>query len=152
LLLLVIKVMSAVDLHDEFRFVRNEVDDVWTDRRLPTKTCAVQAMRSHAVPDDSLGIGQIAPQRARMRANLFSQRPSRVRHGAGSGERAPSLPSPARGGGGESVLVAIVLGARRLITCSALPPGSGNPAAGSRSARASARPPRRRRAGRSCRT
>jgi len=57
LLLLVFEVLSTVDFNDELRRMRNEVDDVWTDRRLSSETYAIQPMRPHAIPDDALGIG-----------------------------------------------------------------------------------------------
>jgi hypothetical protein len=85
-LVLVLKMLRAIDFDDELRGVRDKIVNVWTDRRLAAKPYAIQPMCAHSVPDDSLSIGQIAPQSSCARATLLAHTPFRrvqcVCHGA----------------------------------------------------------------------
>src|SRR5262249_23906146 len=82
----ILEMLATVDFHDELRCMRNEVDDIRSDRHLPAKADAVEAVGSDAVPDDPPGVGQIAPQVTCACAGLLRQPPSRrvrcVAHGA----------------------------------------------------------------------
>jgi hypothetical protein len=55
------EMLSAIDLGDQLRGVRDEIDDVRTDRSLTAKACAFEAMRTEAVPDGAFSFGQVLP-------------------------------------------------------------------------------------------
>ncbi len=65
-----LEVLPAIDFDDYARLMTNEVDDEGSNRRLPAKTCSIEPMRSHPIPNDPLGIGHISTQHARADAQL----------------------------------------------------------------------------------
>ena len=60
-----LKMLPAVDLDDKTRLVTDEINAEWSDRSLSSKARAAKPVRADAVPDDTLGISHVAPQRAR---------------------------------------------------------------------------------------
>jgi hypothetical protein len=57
----VFEMLSAIDLDDQLRGVRDEIDDVRSDRRLSAKTGSVEPVRTEAVPHASFSLGQVLP-------------------------------------------------------------------------------------------
>jgi len=57
---LVFVVLSAINLNDEPRCVTHKVDNEWTDRSLPAEAHAMHPVAADRVPDDPLGISQVA--------------------------------------------------------------------------------------------
>jgi hypothetical protein len=51
----VFKVLAAIDLDDELRGVRDEIDDVGTDGCLTTEARAFEPMRAKPIPHDAFG-------------------------------------------------------------------------------------------------
>jgi len=60
----ILEVLPAIDLDDELCGMRHEVDDVRTDRRLAAKAGAFKTVRTQAVPDDALCLGEVLSKRA----------------------------------------------------------------------------------------
>src|SRR5687767_1016554 len=80
--------LTAVDLDDELRGVRYEIDYIGTNRCLPPETCAIKAMRAKAVPDCPFRLRQVLPQRASAHAHLRLHAPFR----RVAGSPLPTLP------------------------------------------------------------
>jgi hypothetical protein len=53
--------LTAVHPDDQLLRMTDKIDDVGTDRRLPSKTAAVKPMRAQPVPNHALGIGHVTP-------------------------------------------------------------------------------------------
>jgi len=47
----------TVNFDDKIGIVTKEVDNVWPNRRLAPKICAIHAMRAQGIPNDPLCIG-----------------------------------------------------------------------------------------------
>ena len=60
-----LKMLSAINFNNKMRSMTYEISDIRTDRCLPPKTRAIQAMRSQSKPDDSFGICRLSSQRLR---------------------------------------------------------------------------------------
>jgi hypothetical protein len=63
-------VLSAINLNDERGCMAQKIDDERTNRCLTAEALAMQSVSADRVPDDPLGIGQIAAQSARARPLL----------------------------------------------------------------------------------
>jgi hypothetical protein len=61
------RMLAAVDLDDQHRLERHEVEDIGTERNLTTKLEAREAPSAQQAPHALLGIGAIAPHRQRFR-------------------------------------------------------------------------------------
>jgi hypothetical protein len=51
-----VRMLPAIDLHDESLLVANEIDDVGADRSLPPKFDSIQLSRSQQTPEFLLGV------------------------------------------------------------------------------------------------
>jgi len=60
-----LKMLTAIDLDDETCGMTDEIHDVWTNRGLATKACALHPMAAQRRPYQSLGISRVCSQRAR---------------------------------------------------------------------------------------
>jgi hypothetical protein len=63
-------VLSAIDLYDEPGCMAHKIDNEGTNRCLTAEAQAMQSVCTDRVPDDPLGISQIAAQRAGVRSLL----------------------------------------------------------------------------------
>jgi len=63
--LLRLEMLSAIDLDNEVRLVTDEINNKWTDRSLSSKARAAKSMGADSIPNDPLGLGHVASQRAR---------------------------------------------------------------------------------------
>jgi hypothetical protein len=68
LLLFRVEVLSAIDLDHETRRMADKIHDVWTNRRLATKTGALHAMSTKRRPYESLYVSGIGSKRPRSHA------------------------------------------------------------------------------------
>ena len=58
-------VLAAIDLDDQVRCFTTEIDDVWRNRKLPSKLGSVDLVRSNGSPQFLLGISLIHAQASR---------------------------------------------------------------------------------------
>jgi hypothetical protein len=56
--------LAAIDFDDQSRFKTNKVDDVWTDRKLPTKRETLKAVCTQSAPNLTFGFRHVAAKRA----------------------------------------------------------------------------------------
>jgi hypothetical protein len=63
LLMLSFEMLRAIDLYDQPRIVTDKVDNEGANWNLSPKTRTIQPVGAHRVPDDSLSVRQISPQR-----------------------------------------------------------------------------------------
>jgi hypothetical protein len=73
----IIEMLAAVDFDNELCGVRKEIGDVGAERSLPAEAGAFQPMRTQAVPNDTLGLGQIVAKRSRAQAHFRFHLPGR---------------------------------------------------------------------------
>src|SRR6185437_14382629 len=88
------RMLATIDFDDELCRGAEEVDDVGSDRLLPTEAEAVELLAPQARPQPTLGIGRCAAQLLNVR------RHHAIRWHAVSCEATPSLPSLSRGSQG----------------------------------------------------
>ena len=73
-----LEMLTAIYFDDELRGVADEVDNVRTDRRLPSKCRAVESMRPHRMPDNAFRVRHVLPQRLRASAKRLRNPPARL--------------------------------------------------------------------------
>jgi hypothetical protein len=108
--LLRLEMLSAINLNHELCRVRDKVNDVGPDWRLPAKADAIQAMRTNGVPYGSFGLSHFAAKGARTSAHFGPHLPLRfagkiVRHDLAK-PLAPSLALPRKRGRGPTAFAA----------------------------------------------
>lgn len=59
-----VHVLSAIELNDQTRANADEVDDISTDRHLPSKSVTAQTAMPQVIPQTPFGIGRVQAQSA----------------------------------------------------------------------------------------
>jgi hypothetical protein len=89
-----LKMLTAIDLDDETCGMADEIYDVWTNRGLATKACALHPMVAQRRPYQSLGSSRVCSQRARSNELLRGQMPAWSFRRVGHDQSCLSAPTP----------------------------------------------------------